>query len=189
MNTSKRIPLLLQVNAAGLPVEWINWRHAVCLHVAGKVMWEAGDTSYDVHGGTCRMTGERSVVTLRSVIAVPDRSNKWSGGVPTLTRRHLYQRDRGLCLYCGEGVSYREMEMEHIVPRSKGGRTLWDNVVSACRPCNQRKMNKTPEQAGMQLLAVPYAPNFAEYLLLSNRRVLADQMAFLEQHVRPTLLS
>jgi hypothetical protein len=57
------------------------------------------------------------------------------------------------------------------------------NVVTACRPCNQQKSGRTPEQARIQLMYAPYVPNKAEYLILSNRRILADQMDFLSRHV------
>ena len=57
------------------------------------------------------------------------------------------------------------------------------NVVTACRACNQRKGNRTPEDARMELIYAPYVPNRAEFLILANRRILADQMEFLKQHV------
>jgi hypothetical protein len=57
------------------------------------------------------------------------------------------------------------------------------NVVTACRSCNERKSDRTPEGAGMELVYLPYVPNRAEYLILTNRRILADQMEFLRQHV------
>jgi hypothetical protein len=57
------------------------------------------------------------------------------------------------------------------------------NSVTACRACNERKGNHTPEQASMELIYLPYVPNRAEYLILTNRRILADQMEFLAQHV------
>ncbi len=69
--------------------------------------------------------------------------------------------------------------MEHIVPLSRGGRHLWMNLVTACRGCNHRKGNRTPEQSGMTLLYVPYVPNRYEGFILKNRSILADQMAFL----------
>jgi 5-methylcytosine-specific restriction endonuclease McrA len=73
---------------------------------------------------------------------------------------------------------------DHVVPASRGGSSAWENCVTACRHCNQRKDDRTPEEAGMKLLAVPYTPNLAEYLILSNRRILADQMEFLLSFAR-----
>ncbi len=64
----------------------------------------------------------------------------------------------------------------------QGGRDTWNNVVTACRRCNNHKAGRTPEQAGMQLLAVPFTPTHAEYIYLQGRRVLADQMEFLRAH-------
>ena len=71
-----------------------------------------------------------------------------------------------------------------MVPLSQGGRNHWSNVVTACKRCNAHKGGRTPEQAKMPLLAVPYIPNIAEYLVLRNRRILMDQMAFLKSRFK-----
>jgi hypothetical protein len=72
---------------------------------------------------------------------------------------------------------------DHITPLSRGGKDTWMNVVTACRHCNGLKRNRTPEEAGTELLYAPYVPNKAEYLILTNRRIFVDQMEFLKQHV------
>jgi 5-methylcytosine-specific restriction endonuclease McrA len=70
------------------------------------------------------------------------------------------------------------------VPRSRGGQDAWDNVVAACRRCNHHKGNRLPDECGMELVALPYVPNFAEYLALINSgRILGDQMDFLKSQV------
>lgn len=66
-----------------------------------------------------------------------------------------------------------------MIPISRGGHDIWTNVVTSCRRCNNRKADRTPEQASMELLAVPFVPNQYEFLYLSNHAVLADQMEFL----------
>ena len=66
--------------------------------------------------------------------------------------------------------------------RLRGGTDTWENVVTACRECNRRKGRQLPEECGMQLLVVPYAPNRAEALILENRHVTGDQMEFLKRH-------
>ncbi|MFT4562310.1 MAG: 5-methylcytosine-specific restriction endonuclease McrA, partial [Gammaproteobacteria bacterium] len=83
------------------------------------------------------------------------------------------------CMYCGSRSGERQLTRDHVIPLSKGGRDMWSNVVSACRSCNTRKGCRTPERAFMPLLAVPYVPNWAEFLALSNRKILSDQMDFL----------
>jgi 5-methylcytosine-specific restriction endonuclease McrA len=103
--------------------------------------------------------------------------------VPPLSNRELFHRDRHLCAYCGGVFSSTRLTRDHITPFSRGGRDTWMNVVTACRSCNERKSDRTPEQAGMELLYAPYVPNRAEYLILTNRRILVDQMEFLSQHV------
>ena len=70
-----------------------------------------------------------------------------------------------------------------MMPLSQGGRDHWENVVAACSHCNSRKGGRTPQQASMPLLAVPYRPSWIEHLILSNRNILADQMAFLKSHL------
>ena len=69
---------------------------------------------------------------------------------------------------------------DHVKPISKGGRDSWSNVVTACRRCNTHKGSRSLETIGMKLLAVPYVPNVAEYLVLRNRKILGDQMEFLK---------
>lgn len=176
------IPKLLKLSAGGLPVAWIDWQRAVCLYMEGKVLWEAGEQEIVIRGGINRATGQKTLFNMSSIIAVNDRSRIWeSGGTFALTRRRLFARDRGLCLYCGTRLSESSMTMDHVKPRAQRGHHCWENVVTACRPCNQKKGCRTPEAAAMPLLAVPYAPNVAEMLILSGRHVMTDQMDYLEK--------
>jgi len=97
-----------------------------------------------------------------------------------LSKYRLFARDRHVCAYCGKLSPESDLTVEHIVPVSRGGRHEWTNVVTACRSCNTRKGNRRPEEANMPLLYVPYAVCRNEGFILSNRRILADQMAFLQ---------
>ncbi len=176
------IPAILKIDAGGLPVAWIHWQTAAVLYARECVRWEAGDRRFLLRGGVNALTGRRSELRIGSIIAVADRSRRHARGVPMLTNRTLFQRDRHLCLYCGRQYPASQLTRDHIVPASRGGPSAWENCVAACRSCNQRKDDRTPEEASMKLLAVPYIPNLAEYLILSNRRILADQMEFLLAH-------
>ena len=102
--------------------------------------------------------------------------------VPPLNNETLFRRDANLCMYCGNRFTARELSRDHVRPFCQGGRDVWNNVVAACRRCNNHKASRTPEQAGMQLLAVPFTPTYAEYIYLKGRRVLADQMEYLLAH-------
>ena len=88
-----------------------------------------------------------------------------------------------LCAYCGDDFHEGELTREHIVPFAQNGRDHWMNVVTACRACNARKANRTPEQARMPLLYAPYVPSLWEDFILRNRRILVDQMEFLMAHL------
>lgn len=173
-------PHILKLDIAGMPVEWLDWESAVGLYFTDKVSWEAGEERVTLYGGFAD-DGRRTTFSISTIIAVPEkRPLPVHGLVPPLTRRELYHRDSGLCMYCGTSLRYREMQFEHIVPRSRGGPHTWDNVTAACGPCNHRKAARTPEEAGMRLLALPFVPNRAQWLILANRRILADQQRFLE---------
>jgi 5-methylcytosine-specific restriction endonuclease McrA len=178
------IPSILKLDRGGMPVAWIRWKTAATLYARQRVCWEAGEERFTVHGGVNSRTGERSALRIGSIIAVADRSRRFEGNAPLLTNRTLFQRDRNLCLYCGSQFAPGDLTRDHVVPASRGGEGVWENCVTACRQCNQRKDDRTPEEAGMKLLAVPYIPNLAEYLILSNRRILADQMGFLLSFAR-----
>jgi hypothetical protein len=132
-----------------------------------------------------RISGARSSITASTIIAIKGKALaiRSFNNVPPLSNRELFHRDRHVCAYCGGVFSSSRLTRDHIIPFSRGGRDTWMNVVTACRACNERKSDRTPEQARMELLYAPYVPNRAEYLILTNRRILADQMELLSQHV------
>jgi 5-methylcytosine-specific restriction endonuclease McrA len=178
------IPAILKIDRGGLPVAWIHWQTAVCLYARDRVCWEAGAERFVIHGGINALSGLQSRIEIGSIIAVAEHSRRQRCSIPTLTNRTLFQRDRHLCLYCGRQFPTHLLTRDHVIPASRGGKAVWENCVTACRHCNQRKDDRTPEEAQMRLLAVPYIPNRAEYLILSNRRILADQMEFLLAHAQ-----
>ncbi len=89
-----------------------------------------------------------SVVRLRYFVKVPYRAQA------PLTRRAVFARDHWTCQYCGAAAE----NLDHVVPRSRGGLHTWENVVAACRRCNSRKENRTPREAGLHLARQPFAP-------------------------------
>ncbi len=74
------------------------------------------------------------------------------------TRRNLYTHYGHRCCYCGRTFASNELNLEHVIPRSRGGKSVWENVVTACVPCNVKKSNRTPHEAGMNLLVSPTRP-------------------------------
>lgn len=176
------LPLILKCDVRGLPAGWINWQEAACFYARKRVRWEVGEKKFQLCGGI-NSTGEQTIMEIGSIIAVADRSRKFDL-TPRLTNKALFERDQNLCLYCGDVLSIKKLTRDHVFPKSRGGANTWENCVTACQDCNSKKGDKTPEEAHMKLLAVPYAPSFAEYLILSNRRILTDQMEFLKSFAK-----
>ena len=175
---------VLSLDSSGRILDWMSWQDATCLYVRGAVAWTIGDPCLIVHGGMSRMTGEQSTVALHPIVA--SRGHARPGllePAPALTNAALFARDRHLCLYCGQHFGKPQLTRDHVLPTSRGGRDTWENVVSACLPCNVRKGGRTPQQANMPLLAIPYRPSWVEHLILSNRNILSDQMDFLMGHM------
>jgi hypothetical protein len=172
---------ILALDVAGTPVRWIDHESAAGYYASGKVRWELGSTRTVLHGGISRLSGRQSTLEIAAIIAIDGPRWRFRGGVDRTppNRAMVFARDRHICAYCGGRYSGGALEMEHVTPSSRGGSTVWQNVVSACRACNQRKGNRTPESAGMPLLYVPYVPNRHEAFILANRRIVADQMNFL----------
>ena len=169
-----------------MPLEWIDYRAAASLYYADQVAYTCGSAIYRLRGGYNALTGVRSIIEVSSIIAtVGDtyaherNSNRYT---PPLNNRTLFRRDANVCMYCAERFSTSDLTRDHIKPLSLGGTDSWSNVVTACRRCNNHKGGRTPEQANMQLVAVPFMPTYAEYIYLKGRRVLADQMEYLLTH-------
>lgn len=92
-----------------------------------------------------------SVISLKEYIAPARR--------PAFTRFNVFLRDRLICQYCNEQMPAHDLTFDHVIPRSQGGRTSWDNVVAACGPCNLSKGGRTPSQARMPLLRDAHEPS------------------------------
>ena len=172
---------ILKLNVAGRPVSWITREAGALLYCRDQVAWEAGINFVRLRGGVSRATGRRSVLFVSTIIAARGGANEYDllNDVPPLTNKNLFRRDASMCLYCGDYLYDCELTRDHVVPVSRGGTDTWENVVTACRVCNHRKADLLLEEVGMRLLAVPYAPNRAEGLILGNRHILGDQMEFL----------
>ncbi len=173
-------PRILRLNLAGTPVDWVSWQEAVCLYARDLVVWTLGEEVLRIRGGYSRLYQQRSEMGIHSIIACDGRVVARRRIVPPLTNRALFRRDRNLCMYCGNEFGDSQLTRDHVVPSSRGGRDHWDNVVAACRRCNHLKGHWLLDECELELCALPYVPNFAEYLALTNTgRILADQMDFL----------
>lgn len=174
-------PRILIIDAHGQPVRWAHLMRAARYYAAGKVLTDLGENLFSMLGGLQEDSGLRSEFITSSIVMIRGRHRIPVGHAHVgLTKHRLFARDRHICAYCGEHFIEGDLTVEHIVPVSRSGQHAWTNVVTACRSCNTRKGNRRPEEAHMPLLYVPYAVCRNEGFILSNRRILADQMAFLQ---------
>jgi 5-methylcytosine-specific restriction endonuclease McrA len=97
------------------------------------------------------------VLMLRDFDRRPPQSVKFSRG-------QIFLRDRNTCQYCAKQLPRQKLNLDHVVPRTQGGKTTWENVVASCHYCNRRKGGRTPSQAGMKLLNQPYRPKISPIL-------------------------
>jgi 5-methylcytosine-specific restriction endonuclease McrA len=96
------------------------------------------------------------VILLLAYDRVPKRDVRFS-------RINIFARDKNRCQYCGNVFPKNELNFDHVFPRSRGGKSTWENVVTCCIPCNSRKGGRTPEEAGMRLLSMPKKPNWTPF--------------------------
>lgn len=168
---------ILRLNKAGIPVSWLTREETATLLVKDLVVWTLGDTVMEIRGGFNHQ-GKQTVLKLPSIVACDGKVHT-DNFDPPLENKFLFRRDKNICLYCGGEFGVHDLSRDHVQPISRGGRDEWTNVVTSCRRCNNRKADRSPEQAHMELLAIPFVPNQYEFLYLSNHNVLADQMEFL----------
>jgi 5-methylcytosine-specific restriction endonuclease McrA len=95
-----------------------------------------------------------------------------------LTKQNIMKRDHGICQYCGKSETH--MTIDHVIPRSHGGHETWDNLVCACPSCNNMKGDRTPHEAGMELLRKPVKPTLSAFLYYHKAPVNSSWMTYLK---------
>ena len=174
---------ILRTDVSGMPLEWVTYQDAVRLYFNDQIAYTCGSNILTIRGGINAITNLRSKVDVNSIIATFGNNKTLSEQyAPPLNNTTLFKRDDHLCLYCGNKFKTEDLSRDHVTPLFQGGKDLWVNVVSACKRCNNAKAGRTPEQANMKLLAIPFIPTHAEYIFLQGKVILFDQMEFLKQH-------
>jgi hypothetical protein len=167
---------VLQLDIQGTPQAWISIEHAASHYATGTVAWEEGEGPLrTLRGGWNAVVGRQSVMDIHPIIALSGASRVNLFDVtPSVSKDKLLRRDRMTCAYCGQHFNERDLQCEHILPESRGGAWSWMNLVTACAWCNGRKADRTPEEARMPLLYLPYVPSRFEDFLLAGRNIRAD---------------
>lgn len=155
MNTSVPANTLdtLVLNKSYEPIRVVSWQEAQLM------IWNerAEVVEYYEH---------RTIRTIREELFMPSiirimRINKAQRKSPRYSKHNLWIRDNAACQYCGTRVSKKEATLDHVVPVCQGGKTTWENIVIACLSCNHKKGGRSPEQARMPLIQIPYRPKTA----------------------------
>jgi 5-methylcytosine-specific restriction endonuclease McrA len=141
---------VLVLSAAWAPVARVEWQRAVTLLCAKQVEVVEHYEDWTVRSPSVEWKVP-SIVRFLRVRARGRRAVKFS-------RENVWLRDGGRCQYCAQKVALDDFSYDHVVPRAQGGVTRWENVVTSCVPCNQKKGGRTPEQARMRLVAQPARP-------------------------------
>jgi 5-methylcytosine-specific restriction endonuclease McrA len=160
---------VLVLNATYEPINVCTVRRAVVLLLKEKAeMIERAD--WQLHSATTTIA-RPVVIRLVSYVRIPRDAHRRK-----ITRRAVFARDDWTCQYCG---SRSNLTVDHVVPRSKGGASSWDNIVASCAPCNRRKGNALPPQAGMHLNRKPGAPSPHVFIHVASPTIPAAWRAYL----------
>ena len=143
---------VLVLNATFEPLNTVSMPRAVSLLLAEKAeIVEAAEVWLRSQHTTLPMP---LVIRLVTYVRIPRM-------LPLgVTRRGVLKRDNLTCQYCGRSLSSSDLTLDHVLPRSRGGKNTWENVVAACKPCNHRKGNRTPAEAHLRLLRQPFRPRY-----------------------------
>ncbi len=176
---------VLVLNKSFLPVHVTTVRRAFCLLYAGiakavNAQYETFD--YESWSHISIERNDETVGLVDRVIKVPrvilliayDRMPKRR---VRFSRYNIFARDKNTCQYCGRRFSRSELNLDHVIPRSQGGTSTWENVVCSCQQCNRQKGGRTPNQARMKLIAHPRRPAWTPPINVSLREVMRREWA------------
>jgi 5-methylcytosine-specific restriction endonuclease McrA len=174
---------VLVLNKSFLPVQITTVRRAFCLLYAGIA--KAVNSQYETFdyeswrqlgierndetlGLVDRVIKVPRVILLIAYDRVPKRRTRFS-------RYNIFARDKNICQYCGQKFQRHDLNLDHVIPRSQGGFSTWENVVCSCHQCNRKKGGKTPDQAKMKLIAPPRKPAWTPPLNLSIQELMRKE--------------
>ncbi len=154
-----------------MPIQIMSWRDAIVDLYLGKVE-SVVDYNEEIRSPSTTMKLPAVVRILRKTSQIKHRVK--------FSKSNIVNRDSGRCQYCLTRLPISKLTYDHVFPRSRGGETTWENVVCACKKCNSKKADKTPEEAGMQLHTVPRQPHSlpVEPLRIREQNVPEQWLAF-----------
>lgn len=163
----------LALNMAGIPMDIISWRKAITLWSLGRAVIVAEYEDKIVRSPRFSMRIP-SIIQCLDIKVMP---RNFTNCLP-FNRRNIYSRDHGKCVYCGQKVTLSSFTIDHVHPRCAGGETSWENVVTSCMTCNNRKGSKRLKPAELKMLERPYAPRLTK----AAPRNLVNKLSFKLPH-------
>lgn len=148
----------LLLNASFEPLRIISWQRAVTLWFEDKVEVLEEYDDFELTSVHVKIKCP-SVIRLLAFVSSKKQRVKFS-------RINVFSRDKYTCQYCGREPGTGSLTYDHVLPRSRGGKTVWDNIATCCIPCNSKKADRTPEEAGMKLRTKPAKPSWTPHAKL-----------------------
>jgi 5-methylcytosine-specific restriction endonuclease McrA len=148
-----------------------SWKNAVCLLIEGKA-----ETLKETEK-IVRNADRTVVVTVPTVIRLIKFIRSIFKTKVPYSKRNVFARDNQTCAFCGTKIeNVEDCTVDHVVPRAQGGKSEWTNCVTACKPCNHHKADRTPSQAKMSLRFKPYRPTIGEHIQYFTKRYGIDKL-------------
>ncbi|MGE0174775.1 MAG: HNH endonuclease [Oligoflexales bacterium] len=164
----------LVLNAGFEPMQLISWKRALCLVLIGKAEIVAEYNKFVRSVSTnVRLP---SIVRLKRYVRVVQRLS-----MVRCTRRNIILRDNHQCQYCGVVCHPTAITIDHIVPRSKGGKTVWNNVVASCAHCNRKKGSRSLSDINMKLIKKPMRPTWSDIIGSNEHPIASEWLPYLSQ--------
>lgn len=148
---------ILVLNADGTPINMASFKQGYLLIHKGKAQVLAYEENQAINSE--KLTFNKPVVIqLNKYVVMPYKKLN-------LSKTNIFKRDKHTCVYCG---SKEKLTLDHIMPKSRGGKNTWENLVTACFPCNHRKGARTAIEAGMKMINIPVMPSYTTFLSKSQ---------------------
>jgi len=167
LNKNKENLRTLKLDAAWRPIEIISADRGFSMVYSGRAK-AVENYSY----GPCARFLFPSIIVLTGYVRRKHITVRPS-------RKNIYWRDKNTCQYCGKTFWPKELSLDHVIPKSRGGDKSWLNLVTSCHPCNQKKGDKSPQDVGMELIRIPFIPKMTVFDLHQNSEIPENWLNFI----------
>lgn len=155
------------LNADYVYLNSVGWKRAIRLLIKGKAE-SLKDSTKKIITTSGKIIFIPILMRLIKIVRMVYRNK-----VP-FSKRNIYVRDKNRCVYCD--IKSKNLTIDHVIPKSRGGKTTWNNCVASCKKCNATKANRTPREAKMSIKRMPYQPTINEFLMIKMKELGIDKV-------------